>query len=52
MLKSPKESEIELSNLRFVEWNDNILKITCYEFLLWGKEIDLYLDCASMEWID
>lgn len=39
-------------NLRFVEWNDNILKITCYEFLLWGKEIDLYYDCVSMEWID
>lgn len=39
-------------NLRFVEWNENILKITCYEFLIWGKEMDLYLDCASMEWID
>lgn len=43
---------VQPDNLRFVEWNDNILKITCYEFLLWGKEIDLYLDCVSMEWID
>ena len=42
---------IHPDNLRFVEWNDNILKLTCYEFLLWGKEIELYLDCSSMEWI-
>lgn len=39
-------------NLKFVEWMGNILKITCYEFLIWGKEIELYLDSLSMEWLD
>lgn len=43
---------VQPDNLRFVEWKDTILKITCYEFLAWGKEIDLYLDCISMEWLN
>lgn len=40
------------SNLRFVEWIDNILKVTCYEFLILGKEIELHLDGLTMEWLD
>lgn len=43
---------IQPDNLRFVEWIGNTLKITCYEFLIWGKEIELYLDVLSMEWLD
>ena len=43
---------VQPDDLRFVEWDGNVLKITCYEFLLWGKEIDLYLDSVSMEWIN
>lgn len=42
---------IHPDNLQFVEFNGNILKITCYEFLFWGKEIELYLDCDSLEWV-
>ncbi len=38
-------------NLKFVEWNNDILKISCCEFLNWEKEIELYLDCNSMEWV-
>ena len=37
-------------NLRFVEWEGNILKMECYEFLNWEKKIELYLDCVSFEW--
>lgn len=43
---------VQPDNLRFVEWNDNILKIRCDEFLNWENEIELYLDCESMEWVD
>lgn len=39
---------IHPDNLRFVEWAGNILKITCFEFLIWEKEIELYFDCVSM----
>lgn len=46
------DTPVNSDDLRFIEWDGNILKITCYEFLLWGKELDLYLDCVSMEWID
>lgn len=43
---------IRPDNLKFVEWNDNILKISCYEFLCWDEQIELYFDCDLMEWID
>ena len=39
-------------NLRFVEWRENVLKIQCYEFLVWGKEIELYLDFETREWLN
>ena len=35
---------INADNLKFVEWRENILKISCFEFLTWGKEIELYLN--------
>ena len=38
-------------DLQFMECKGNILRITCYEFLFWGKEIELYLDCNSLEWV-
>ena len=38
-------------NLRFIEWKENILKVNCYEFLVWGKEIELYLDIETKEWL-
>ena len=38
-------------NLKFEEWDHNILKISCCEFYNWENEIELYLDCDSMEWI-
>ena len=43
---------IHPDNLRFVEWRENILKITCYEFLMWGKEVELYLDIETRDWIN
>ncbi len=42
---------IEIDNLKFVEWRENILKISCFEFLTWGKEIELYLNFETMEWL-
>lgn len=39
-------------NLKFEEWDHNILKISCCEFYNWENEIELYLDCDSMEWIE
>ena len=42
---------VQPDNLRFVEWNDNILKIRCDEFLNWENEVELYLDCETMEWV-
>lgn len=38
--------------LRFHEWSGNILKISCYEFLEWGKEIELFLDADSFQWCE
>ena len=29
----------------------HILKISCFEFLTWGKEIELYLNFETMEWL-
>ncbi len=37
-------------NLSFEEWNDNILKISCYDFPTWNT-VELYFDCLMMEWI-
>ena len=42
---------VQPDNLEFVEWNDNILKIRCDEFLNWENEVELYLDCETMEWV-
>ena len=42
---------INPDNLRFVEWRENILKIYCFEFLSWGKEVKLYLDFETKEWL-
>lgn len=42
---------IHVDNLRFVEWRKNILKISCFEFLAWEKEIELYLNFETMEWL-
>ena len=38
-------------NLKFEEWHNHILKKSCCEFLNWENEVELYLDCDSLEWI-
>ena len=38
-------------NLKFEEWNNNILKISCCEFDKWENEVELYLDCETLKWI-
>ena len=38
-------------NLKFEEWHNHILKMSCCEFLNWENEVELYLDCESLEWI-
>lgn len=38
-------------NLKFEEWHNHILKMSCCEFLNWENEVELYLDCDSLEWI-
>ena len=43
---------VQPDNLRFIEWKENILKVNCYEFLVWGKEIELYLDIETKEWLN
>lgn len=42
---------INADNLKFVKWRGNILKIRCFEFLAWGKEVELYLNFETMEWL-
>lgn len=37
--------------LKFIEWNGNFLKISCYEFLTW-EEVELYFDCDTMDWVE
>lgn len=44
------EIPINTDGLQFHEYNENTLKITCYEFLNWEKEIELYLDCELFKW--
>ena len=39
-------------DLKFIEWKGNILKVSCYEFLSWDEKIELYFDCASLQWIN
>ena len=43
---------VQPDGLKFLEWNENILKIRCDEFLNWGNEIELYFDCETMEWVE
>ena len=43
---------VQPDNLRFIEWKENILKVNCYELLVWGKEIELYLDIETKEWLN
>ncbi len=60
MLINNKEGKLEFivisdipvspDNLRFVEWNDNILKISCYDFPTW-ESVELYFDGLMMEWV-
>ena len=59
ILRSNKITDIESivvpihpDNLQFQEYDENCLRITCYEFLNWGKEIEIYLDYNSLEWIN
>lgn len=60
VLKGKKLSDIDCitvvsvhpDNLRFQEYVENRLRIICYELGVWDKEIELYLDCNTLEWID
>lgn len=40
---------VNLDNLKFVDWNDNVLKISGCEFLKWDNQLELYLDCGRVE---
>ena len=46
------DTPINPDSLEFIEWNNNVLKMTCYEFLNWENEVELFFDCKSMQWID
>ena len=59
MFTTPKIKDIKRidtptnpDSLEFIEWNNNVLKMTCYEFLNWENEVELFFDCKSMQWID
>lgn len=43
---------LQPDGLKFVKWNDNVLEMSCYEFLKLENEIVLHLNCDLMEWID
>lgn len=42
---------INADNLKFVEWRENILKISCFELFVGEKEVELYLNFETMEWL-
>ena len=42
---------IHADEVRFRGWQDNILIITCCEFLVRDSEKTLYLDCDLLEWV-
>ena len=48
-----KRIEIPVSpdSLEFIEWKEDILKMSCYKLLEWD-EVELFFDCKSMQWID
>ena len=46
-----KAIPVNPDNLKFEEWNNNILKISCCEFYNWENEVELYLDCETLKWI-
>lgn len=48
----PISTPIQPDCLEFLEWQDNVLKMTCYEFLNWSNRPTLYLDSESMKWLD
>lgn len=43
------ESPIEMDNIKFHNWSDNKLLITCDEFLNWNKQVELELDGGTLE---
>lgn len=58
MFTNSKVSDLEViivpvnpDNLRFEKWNDNILKISCYDFYTY-ENVELYFDSLMMEWVD
>lgn len=42
-------SPIEMDNIRFHDWSNNKLLITCEEFLNWDKHVELELDCETLK---
>jgi hypothetical protein len=43
------QSPIGLDNIEFGVWNENILKISCEEFLNWDNHVELLFNCETME---
>lgn len=42
------ETPFQLDMIEFREWNEQILRIECYEFLDWENQKELFLDCDTM----
>lgn len=40
----------EIDNVKFIEWNEKILKITCCELYYSKNEFEIYLDIDSLTW--
>lgn len=43
------ESSIKMDMIKFREWSDKKLSITCDEFLNWDNHVELELDIETLE---
>ena len=50
--REPIDTPISPDFLQFHEWNRNVLRMTCEEFLNWSHTVELFWDCASGQWVD
>ncbi len=47
--KQPIQSPLGMDNIEFGAWNENILEITCDEFLNWDNHVELSFNYETME---
>lgn len=44
------DASLKMDMIKFHEWDDNKLKVSCYEFFNWEKRLEMFFDGDRLEW--